>query len=114
MSFDLVVLAMDEHADAVAARAMVERCQSGNHVEGDLDGRVVGFYERLRASLPDNGPLAPDSPWMSTPLGTGIDHVFMNLSFSERSTPAIDLIEVLAREFGLVLFDLQSGDAHLP
>lgn len=114
MSFDLAVLAMDDLADAATARAMFERCGSDSHVEGELDGRVVGFYERLRAMFPDDASLGSDSPWMSTPLSAGIDHVIMHLSFSPRSGPAIEAVTALAKEFGLVLFDPQSGDAHLP
>ena len=114
MSFDLAVLAMDDMADVVAARAMFERCGAAGHVEGELDGRVVGFYERLRALFPDDGSSASDSPWMSTPLSAGIDHVIIHLSFSPRSDPAVEAVTALAKEFGLVVFDPQSGDAYLP
>lgn len=93
---------------------MFERCTSGNHAEGDLDERVVGFYERLRSRFPDRPPCAVDSPWMSTPLAVGIDHVVMNLSLSSRSDMALKAIEELAAEFRLVIWDPQSQDAHLP
>ncbi|MFD4867037.1 hypothetical protein [Streptomyces sp. NPDC058412] len=114
MSFDLAVLAMDASADAVAARGMFERCSSGSHPEGELDERVVAFYERLRSHFPDHSPCAEDSPWMSTPLSVGIDHVIMHLSFSSRSDPALRAIEEFAAEFRLVVWDPQSQDAHLP
>lgn len=39
------------------------------------------------------------------PLNTGIDHVIMHLSFSERSTPALEAIMELAATHDLVLFD---------
>jgi hypothetical protein len=114
VSFDLAVLAMDVSADASAAAAMFERCGSRDHVEGELDERVIGFYERLRAMFPDDGSLGSDSPWMSTPLAAGIDHVIMHLTFSAKSNPAIEAVTALAREFDLVVFDPQSGDAYLP
>lgn len=114
VSFDLAVLAMDESADAASARAMFERCTSESHGEGELDERVVAFYEALRARFPDHPPYEEDSPWMSMPLGVGIDHVTMNLSFSARSDPAINAIQELASEYGLVLWDPQSEDAYLP
>jgi len=98
-------------ADNGAARAMFERCRADSHVEGELDERVVGFYERLRSMFPDDGSLGSDSPWMSTPLSAGIDHVIMHLSFSPRSDPVIEAVIALAEEFGLVVFDPQSGDA---
>jgi len=114
VSFDLAVLAMDEPADTVAAKAMFERCGSLQHVEGELDERVAGFCERLRAVFPDHGSAGPDSPWVSMPLSVGIDHVIMHLSFSARSNPAVKAVTELAKEFDLVVFDPQSGDAYLP
>ncbi|MFF0478913.1 hypothetical protein [Streptomyces sp. NPDC004284] len=113
MSFDLAVLAMDESADVAAAREMFDRCTSDHHDEGESDERVVGFYERLRSLFPDRPPFAAESPWMSTPLTIGIDHVIMNLSFSSRSDAAIKAIEELAAEFCLVIWDPQSHNAHL-
>jgi hypothetical protein len=114
VSFDLAVLAMEESADDVTARAMFERCNSMNHNDGELDERVVGFYERLRSLFPDEPPYDSGSPWMVMPLEVGIDHVIMHLSFSERSKPAITAIQELAAEYRLVLLDLQSQDAYLP
>lgn len=114
MSFDLAVLAMDASADSAAAGAMYERCCSDNHPEGELDERIVGFYETLRARFSDQAPYSPESPWMSMPLGLGIDHVITHLSFSSRSDAALAAIQELAVEYGLVLWDPQSGDAHMP
>ncbi|MFD9006313.1 hypothetical protein ACFV0T_36110 [Streptomyces sp. NPDC059582] len=114
MSFDLAVLAMDDSADTAAVRAMFERCNSLNHDEGELDERIVGFYERLRSRFPDCPPYSEDSPWMSTPLAVGIDHVIMNLSFSSGSDAAVKAIEELAGECRLVLWDPQSQDACMP
>lgn len=39
------------------------------------------------------------------PLNVGIDHVSMQLSFSERSTPALQLIDQLARRYDLTIYD---------
>lgn len=115
VSFDLAVLAMDGPADAAAAQAMLDRCETRPHVEGDVDERIAGFYERLVALFPDKGPIDDEtSPWMSMPLGIGIDHVIMNLSYSSRSDPAIDAIEQLAAEYRLVLWDPQGGEVHPP
>ncbi|GAA0492745.1 hypothetical protein Ade02nite_69480 [Paractinoplanes deccanensis] len=116
LSFDLAVVAIDGWTDVSEVAAMVDRCQSRVHVEGELDERIVAFYERLRARFPDHPPhsYSDDSPWMSTPLDVGIDHVFMSLSFGERSDPAIRLIRELATEHGLTLWDPQDGSAHKP
>jgi hypothetical protein len=114
VSFDLAVLAMDASADAVAARAMFERCTSDSHAEGELDERVVAFYERLRSRFPDHPPHPEDSPWMSTPPAVGIDHVIMNLSLSSKSDASLKAVEELAAEYRLVIWDPQSQDAYLP
>jgi hypothetical protein len=111
VSFDLAVLAMDASADAEKALAMAECCwRSAAHAEGEVDERIAGFYDALRKRFP---PYSPDSPWMG-PLDVGIDHVIMNLSWSARSTPAIEAIQELAAEHRLVLWDPQSQDAYLP
>lgn len=115
MSFDLAVLAMDELADAEAAKAMFERCGNvRNHAEGEVDERIAAFYEQLRSRFPDYPPYDDSTPWMMMPLSTGIDHVIMHLSFSPRSTPAIEAILELAASHGLVVYDPQSSDAYMP
>ena len=114
MSFGLVVLAVDPGATDVAVRAMAERCQSLHHPEGELDDRIVGFYENLRARYPDFPPYDHDSPWMDMPLNVGIDHVSMYLSFSERSTLALQLIDQLARRYDLTIYDPQDDEVTRP
>ena len=102
---------MDASADAEQARAMAARCRRfAAHAEGEVDDRIAAFYEALVTRFP---PDSPDSPWMAA-LDAGIDHVIMNLSWSERSAPAFEAIQELAAEHGLVLFDPQSEDAYLP
>jgi hypothetical protein len=107
MSYDLAVLGMSGPADAETARQMFDCCSSAHHVEGKLDERIVAFYEELRAHFPDYPPYAPESPWMSIPLSVGIDHVIMHLSYSERSTPALEKIMELAALHALVVYDPQ-------
>lgn len=115
MSFYLGVLAIDGWTEVAEVVAMVERCQGPAHVEGELDQRIVGFYERLRARFPDYPPGwdADDCPWMSMPLDVGIDHVFMSLSFGARSGPALEMIPELAADYGLTIWDPQDGSAYL-
>ena len=111
VSLDLAVLAMDASADTEQARAMAGRCwRSAAHAEGEMDERIAAFYAELCTRFP---PGSPDSPWMAA-LDVGIDHVIMNLSWSARSTPAIEAIQDLAAEHRLVIFDPQSEDAYLP
>jgi hypothetical protein len=114
MSYGLGVLAIDGWTEVAEVHAMVDRCAGRVHVEGDLDPRIVGFYERLRERFPDQPPFTEDSPWMSTPLDIGIDHVFMLLSYGERSHPALELIMELAAEYGLTVWDPQDGTASRP
>jgi hypothetical protein len=114
MSFGLVVLAVNPGATDIAVRAMAERCQSLHHPEGELDERIVGFYENLRARYADFPPYAHDSPWMDTPLNIGIDHVSMYLSFSERSTAALQVIDQLACRYDLTIYDPQGDEVTRP
>ena len=114
MSFGLVVVAIDPGASDDAVRAMVGRCRSDSHPEGELDERVVGFYESLRSRHPDFPPYGDDSPWMSMPLDVGIDHVSMLISFGQRSTPALDLIDDLAQRYGLTIYDPQGDEVTRP
>ena len=114
VSFDLDVVAIDRAASDDVVRAMVKRCRSGQHPEGEMDERIVGFYESLRARYPDFPPYPDDSPWMSMPLDVGIDHVSMNMSFGQRSSPAIELVVDLAARYGLTIYDPQFDEVAQP
>jgi hypothetical protein len=114
VSFDLHVLAIDPSANLEAVQAMVERCQRWPHPEGDLDSRIVGFYEDLQSGHPDHPPYPDDSPWMSMPLDVGVDHVMMNLSYSRRSDGAIRAVTRLARRYELIIYDPQFEEIFHP
>ena len=74
VSLDLVILAMNE-ANADSARRMFERCNRyGFHDEGDLDPRIVAFYEQLRISFPDHPPY-DDAPCWSSRSDPAIDKI---------------------------------------
>src|SRR5262245_56182178 len=92
MSYDLTVLAADPSADDAQVRAMYDRCTNWSkpHPDGDLDDRIVAFYEELRARYPDHPPYSPESPWNSTPLGLGIDHVSMCLATVHAATAPLN------------------------
>ena len=84
---------------------MAGRCwRSAAHAEGEVDQRIAAFYEELCTQFP---------PWIAA-LDVGIDHVIMNLSWSARSTSAIEVIQDLAAEHRLVIVDPQSQHAYLP
>ncbi|GAA4464745.1 hypothetical protein [Phytohabitans houttuyneae] len=93
---------------------MARRCRGDGHPEGEVDDRVVGFYESLRGRYPDFPPYPDDSPWMSVPLDVGIDHVSVCMSFGEGSWPALDLIFDLAGRCGLTIYDPQDGKVIRP
>jgi hypothetical protein len=114
VSFDLMVLAIDADAGAGAVRAMLGRCQGNPHPEGELDERIVAFYEQLRSRFPDDPAGYPQCPWMSMPLSVGVDHVFCHISLSPRGTTAIDAITRLAAIHGLTVYDPQSDDVYSP
>jgi hypothetical protein len=114
MSFDLIVVAVAPDATDAQVRAMVQRCRSHHHPDGELDERIVGFYEELRTAYPDFPPYPLDCPWMSMPLAIGIDHVAMTISHSERGSAALDLIDGLARRYELTVYDPQAGEVVRP
>lgn len=111
---DLAVFAAAPDSDEITARTLLEACyRPGDHVEGDPDERIMAFYEDLRAVYPDFPPYDDDTPWSSMPLGIGIDHVFMNLRWSADDA-VVALIQRLAAEHGLVLYDPQDDTVHRP
>lgn len=110
MSFDLVVLAVEPSATANDVRQTADHCNGMEHRDGELDQRIVSFYEELRARFPDHPPYDPESPWMSAPLGVGIDHVSMNISYSPRGNAAVDVVLDLAERHGLVIYDPQFNE----
>ena len=105
-----MVLAIEPSATADDARQMADHCTGMEHLDGELDQRIVAFYEELRERFPDHPPYDPESPWMSAPLAVGIDHVSMNISYSPRGSEAIDVVLDLAERHGLVIYDPQSDE----
>ncbi|WP_433043170.1 hypothetical protein [Dactylosporangium sp. CS-033363] len=114
MSFSLLVLAARPGASDAEVRAMAGACLGPGHREGELDERIVSFYESLRGRFPDFLPYGADTPWMDTPLAVGIDHVGMQLSFSDRSRAALELIDQLARRYRLHIYDPQGDELKRP
>lgn len=110
VSFDLVVLAIEPSATPADVREMADHCTGMEHRDGELDQRIVSFYEGLRARFPDHPAYDPQSPWMSAPLAVGIDHVSMNISYSPRGSEAVDVVLDLAERNGLVIYDPQGGE----
>jgi hypothetical protein len=92
---------------------MAELCWSDKHDDGELDERIMGFHEQLRSRFPDYPPYPRDSPWMSMPPGTGVDHVIMYLSFSHHGDVALEAIMELATEYRLVVRDPQSEETPI-
>lgn len=116
MSFDLAILATTPGASDDEIRAQALRCAAGrDHPEGDLDARIVVFYEVLRGVHPDSGPAScsETAPWASSPLDTGIDHVTTNLRHG-RAGDVIDTVLELAAVHDLVVFDPQDGTITRP
>lgn len=116
MSFDLTILATTPGTSDDEIRAQALRCAAGqDHPEGDLDARIVAFYEVLCGAHPDNGPASrgETTPWASSPLDTGIDHVTTNLRHG-RAGDVIDTVLELAAVHDLVVFDPQDGTITRP
>lgn len=114
VSFDLTVLAVDPPTTAAAVREQAARCDQRVHAEGELDGRIVAFYEALREEFPDFPPYSDETPWASMPLGAGIDHISMCLRYGSRSDAVIPRILDLAELHDLVVYDPQDGSVYVP
>ncbi|MCI4066069.1 hypothetical protein MRQ36_27395 [Micromonospora sp. R77] len=110
MSFDLLVLAVGDTVSPGDVRDMIEHCTGPGHRDGELDPRIVAFYEELRHRFPDQPPYGPEPPWMSMPLDVGIDHVSMSISHSTRGSKAVEAVCRLAERHGLVIYDPQGGE----
>ena len=110
MSFGLTVLAMGPAATPEQARLMVRQCHTLNHVEGELDPRIQFFYEELIGRFPGHDR---DTPWADSPA-PGIDHVHMWLRYGGVSDGVIEVVQELAAEYSLVIYDPQGDDVYLP
>lgn len=115
MSFDLTVLAAGPGASDEDVRAQALRCGQLDHAEGDLDSRVVAFYEDLRAAFPDSGPASAsaDAPWASTPIDVGIDHASMCLRHGQAGDVVAVIIK-LAALHELAIYDPQGDEVTYP
>jgi hypothetical protein len=114
VSFDLDVLAIQRDADDDHVRAMIRRCRSGAHPEGELDERIVTFYEALRARYPDHPPFGEVMPWAVTPLDVGIDHVSVHVRHGPSGDAVVQLILDLAADNGLTIYDPQADTVTRP
>lgn len=117
MSFDLTILAAAPNTSDGEICVQAHRCAAWlDHPEGGLDTRIVAFYEALREVYPDSGPASrrQETPWASSPLGTGIDHVTVNLRHGHTGDGAIATILELAALHDLVVFDPQDETVTRP
>ncbi|GHH74904.1 hypothetical protein [Promicromonospora soli] len=71
MTFGLTILATAPDTSDNEIRVQALRCAAEwDHPEGDLDARIVAFYEVLRGVHTDIGPASrsEENPWASSPL----------------------------------------------
>ena len=121
MSFDLAVWhsthapSIEEAGEIYAALCEGEAIPVAAGVSGS--SAVAAFLAALDTQFPnlDTLPdeLVDDSPWAS-----GFDasdrHVLLNFRWGEASDPAIAATVALAQAHGLVLFDPQGPQVHVP
>jgi hypothetical protein len=99
MSIDLTILATALGAAEEEIRFQALRCAAWlDHPEGDLDARIVAFYEALCEVYPDSGPASrwEGGPWADSPLGTGIDHVTVSLRHGDTGDAIATILELAA------------------
>jgi hypothetical protein len=116
MSFDLTILATALDASDDEIRVQAQQCAAWlDHPEGDLDARIVAFYEALRGVYPDSGPASrrEESPWADSPLGVGIDHVTVSLRNGDTGDVIGTILDLAARH-DLVVFDPQDETVIRP
>ncbi|MFF4811278.1 hypothetical protein ACFY03_24030 [Micromonospora chersina] len=89
---------------------MVDHCTGLAHRDGELDLRIVAFYEDLQMRFPDHPPYETESPWMSAPFALGVDHTSMSISHSPRGNEVVDAVCHLAERHGLVIYDPQGDE----
>jgi hypothetical protein len=89
---------------------MVAQCDSLQHPEGELDERIVAFYEELTNRYPDFPPFDPSSPWANPPLDSAIDHVWLSFGGGVKAHEAFQAVYELAVKNNLVVYDPQAAD----
>jgi hypothetical protein len=77
---------------------------------------VAGFFDALRARYPDidtaSDAEVDESPWASG-FEVSDDHVLLNIRWKAPDDVIMAIVE-LAAEHGLVLYDPQGDEVHLP
>ena len=101
---------------AEEAQALLKQWyDSGDESAFEPSGNVKRFLDEIRAHYPDDfeGGTNDLSPWSSWPIPQSDRIVDLSIRWSA-SDSVIETIEDLARTFGLVLYDPQGPDIHLP
>lgn len=120
MSFDLAVWYSPRALDPAAADAVYQALAEGvNPPRGAPiagDPRVAAFRAALASRYPDLDAVPEaeldGSPWACGPEGSD-RYVIMNLRWSAEDA-VLHVIAGLAAEHGLVLYDPQGPEVHLP
>ena len=116
MSFDLAVWFESAPITNEEATQKYLRFAEGDVADASEHPGVERFLEELSARYPDLDELADeqidDSPW-SCGFDRSGAHVLMCMRWGVPKE-VLDLIAALAEEHGLVLYDPQGSEVHLP
>jgi hypothetical protein len=120
MSFDLGIWHSTRALDATAASDVYAALAEGAEPPPDagvVDSRAVAaFLSALNTEYPDIDALddeaIDDSPW-SSGFEASDRHVLLSLRWGAPDA-VVDTVVRLAAKHGLVLFDPQGGEVHLP
>jgi hypothetical protein len=119
MTYDLLVWKSPVVSDQDVARAMVDVWLADERGPFEASGDVSRFYDALLAKYPPLESLTQElhdtsrsSPWAQTPERS--DRVVAMSFVWSVPGEVIDDVFALAREHGLVLYDPQGPDIHLP
>ena len=116
MSFDLAVWFEPASITNEEAAQKYLRLAEGDVADATEHPGVERFLQELSARYPDLDEL-PEEEIDDSPWSCGFDrsgaHILMCMRWSV-STEVLDLIAALAEKHGLVLYDPQGSEVHLP
>ncbi|HEY0149408.1 MAG TPA: hypothetical protein VGB70_10440 [Allosphingosinicella sp.] len=102
--------------DSCAANVLLRRWyKKGDDRDLEPSASIKAFADELLRRFPPEGarPEGGECPWADLPFEQTDRVVEVDLRWGA-DPEAIDAICALAREYGLLMYDPQSGDVHLP
>ncbi|MET8449073.1 hypothetical protein [Streptomyces sp. NPDC005209] len=117
LSFDLGVWSADVRPSRAEALDTYRRLCEGEPAAVSAAAAVSAFHAALMAELPEPTDGADETGESSSPWSAGLDvgdgHVLMAMGWGQAAQVAPRVIDLAGRH-GLICFDPQTGDVHVP